>query len=182
MDTKTFLLMKNFYVITGGPGVGKTSLINELEKLNFSVIPESAREIIKNETAHGGQGLPWKDKALYAMLMLEAEIESYNALSGCDSEIYFFDRGIIDTVCYAGMAGIGVSEEMDSLAKKLRYNRKVFILPPWKEIYHTDSERKQSWEEALLTFAKMMEAYAEYGYELIEVRMGTVENRARFII
>lgn len=176
------LQKKNFYAITGGPGVGKTTLLNELAKHKIKIVPENAREIIKQQMADNGDGLPWKNSVLYASLMLKADFQSYNAISESDSEIYFFDRGILDTVCYANMVGLGVSEEMDSLGKKLLYNKKVFILPPWKEIYHTDSERKQSWDEALFTFKKMKETYADYGYELIEVPPDTVQNRAKFIL
>lgn len=32
-----------FYVITGGPGVGKTTLLNELKNRGFTVFPEIAR-------------------------------------------------------------------------------------------------------------------------------------------
>ena len=62
--------MKNsterFYVITGGPGVGKTTLIEGLRDLGFNTIDEDARKIIKNQVEIQGQGLPWKNKELYA--------------------------------------------------------------------------------------------------------------------
>lgn len=172
----------NCYVITGGPGVGKTTLLNELAKHKFKIVPENAREIIKQEIANNGDGLPWKNKAHYASLMLESASESYNAVPRNDSEVYFFDRGILDTICYADMIGIGISTEMDSLGKNLLYNKKVFILPPWKEIYQTDSERKQTWEEAIFTFTKMKETYLKYDYKLIEVPQDTIQNRVNFIL
>lgn len=53
-------------MITGGPGAGKTTLIDELNRLNFITIPEEARKIIKEQISIQGDGLPWKDKALYA--------------------------------------------------------------------------------------------------------------------
>ncbi len=176
------LRKNNCYVITGGPGVGKTTLLNELVKYKFKVVPENARKIIKDEIDKNGDGLPWKNKAHYASLMLEAASESYNSIPKNDSEIYFFDRGILDTLCYASMTGLGVSDEMDNLGKNSLYNKKVFILPPWKEIYQTDSERKQTWEEAILTFVKMRETYLNYGYELIEVPQDTVQNRVNFML
>ena len=43
---------------------------------------------------------------------------------------------------------------MKSYAENWRYNKSIFILPPWQEIYETDNERKQDWEEAVLTFEK----------------------------
>lgn len=53
-----------FYIITGGPGVGKTALIEELNRQGFSTVPEDARRIIKEQIDLGGDGLPWKDKGV----------------------------------------------------------------------------------------------------------------------
>jgi predicted ATPase len=176
------LRKENCYVITGGPGVGKTALINELAKNKFKIVPESAREIIKQEIEKNGDGLPWKNKELYANLMLKASLESFNSVLSNNSGIHFFDRGILDTLCYTNMIGLGISAEMDKIGKNSLYNRKVFILPPWIEIYHTDNERKQTWEEAKLTFTKMKETYLSYDYEIIEVPQDAVENRVNFLL
>ena len=48
-------LEKKHYVITGAPSTGKSSVINELRKMNFVCHEEIAREIIKEnqETKHG---------------------------------------------------------------------------------------------------------------------------------
>ncbi|NIY98449.1 AAA family ATPase, partial [Salipiger sp. HF18] len=51
-----------FFVVTGGPGVGKTSLITELARRGFHTNPESGRAIIREEMARGGDALPWADR------------------------------------------------------------------------------------------------------------------------
>ena len=176
------LRKENCYIITGGPGVGKTTLLNELAKRQFKTVSESAREIIKQEMDRNGDGLPWKNRELYADLMLKASLESFESVPLNSTDSYFFDRGILDTVCYVRLIGNTVSAEMEQIAKNNCYNRKVFILPPWQEIYHTDNERKQTWEEAMRTFTQMKETYLDYGYELIEVPVDTPENRAKFVL
>jgi len=84
------------YVITGGPGVGKTTLLNTLKNKGFLVVPEDARRIIKGQMQINGEGLPWKNKTLYAELMFEASLNTYQRVV---NEIYaqtvFFDRGIL---------------------------------------------------------------------------------------
>lgn len=173
----------NFYVITGGPGVGKTTTINELQKLGYLIVPEDARRIIQGQIQTGGKGLPWKDKTNYARLMLEASIQTYLRITGQQSsKVSFFDRGILDTICYMKMENIPVSAAVDGLATIHRYNRKVFILPPWKDIYEMDNERKQTWHEAVYTFKKMKQTYLEYGYEIIEVPKDSVKFRCEFIV
>ncbi|GAB3424872.1 AAA family ATPase [Niabella aquatica] len=174
---------KAFCVITGGPGVGKTSLINELNSYGFQTIPEDARRIIKEQIEINSEGLPWKNKELYARLMLEASLRRYDEVNTrAFSNFIFFDRGILDTICYMKMEHIPVSNEIIEVAARRPYNSNVFILPPWQEIYETDNERKQSWGEAVFTFKKMKETYLDFGYNFIEVPKTTVKQRAEFII
>lgn len=71
---------------------------------------------------------------------------------------------------------------MNEIANNYQYNKNVFILPPWYEIYQTDTERKQTWEEAEFTFQKMKDTYLKYGYNIIEVPKDTVENRKDYIL
>ncbi|MGA7560919.1 MAG: AAA family ATPase [Terriglobales bacterium] len=44
----------NLFVITGGPGSGKTTVILALEKLGFGYAPEVAPEIIQEQVRDGG--------------------------------------------------------------------------------------------------------------------------------
>jgi len=173
----------NFYILTGGPGVGKTSVLDELEKSGYMVMPEMARAIIKEQMAIGGEALPWKNKESYMRLMLEASAQSYREAIFKNSPLpVFFDRGILDAVCYARMVRLEVSDEIQKIAEKHQYNTKVFIFPPWQDIYETDNERKQDWEEAEATYKAMKKTYRDYGYEIIDVPKDTVENRKNFII
>jgi len=41
--------------------------------------------------------------------------------------------------------------------------------PLWPEIFAQDSERKQSFEEAVATYEVMVDTYAALGYELIQL-------------
>lgn len=166
----------NFFVMTGGPGVGKTTLLDELEKRNFHYMPEIARQLIKEQIAIGGDALPWKNMELYKQIMLERWVASYKLANDERVGITFFDRGILDTFCYARLIDSPITKEMNDVAHRYRYNKKVFILPPWLEIYETDTERKQTWEEAVLTYEIMADTYEKYGYELIQVPQTTVEQ------
>jgi len=63
-----------------------------------------------------------------------------------------------------------------------RYNRRVFIAPPWQDIFQQDSERKQDFEEAVRTYEALVASYTTYGYELVEIPRVSVEERARFVL
>ncbi len=174
----------NLFVITGGPGVGKTTLLAELANRGFATIAEDARRIIKEEVPANGQALPWSDKERYTQLMLQASRESYEAAQKIKhpSKAVFFDRGLIDAVCYMIMESMPVSEEINNRVAACSYSSPVFILPPWREIYQTDKERKQKWAEAVRTYEDMKQTYISYGYEVIDVPKDTITNRADFVL
>ena len=173
----------NFYIINGGPGVGKTTLINEFSKNGFLTQEEEARKIIRKQLAKNGDGVPWLNKTLYAQLMLNASIRTYDKMKrDKPSDIVFFDRGVLDTVCYMNMERIPVPDKMCAAIHTCVYNKKIFILPPWKEIYHTDKERRQSWREAIRTFEIMKETYLDNGYEVIEIPKLPTLERLHFIL
>ena len=52
----------NFYIITGGPGSGKTSIIEALKNRGFLCVDEVARQIIQEKTKIGGDALHTKIK------------------------------------------------------------------------------------------------------------------------
>ena len=176
-------MSSKLYVITGGPGVGKTTLIKALEEDGYNIVPEAARVIIQQEKAINGDGLPWKNKERYTDLILEASFRDYlRIINDHRDGICFFDRSIYDAICYAGMIGYTLSEQIMKKVPDCAYNRRVFILPPWPEIYETDNERKQTWEEAEYTFTQMKMTYLQYGYEVIDIPKDTVSSRKEFVL
>jgi predicted ATPase len=172
-----------FVAITGGPGSGKSTLIEELHRRGHARTIEAGRGIIQDQVAIGGRALPWGDPMLFADLMLCWEMRSHRLHVAEDSDgIVFFDRGVPDVLGYLRLLGLPVPEHMRRAAETFRYNRLVFIAPPWEEIFHPDSERKQDFEEAIRTYRSMVETYTQFGYELIEIPRVSVKERAEFVI
>jgi predicted ATPase len=170
-----------FVVITGGPGSGKSTLIEHLRRMGHVCRPEAGRGIIQDQTVIDGPALPWKDPALFAELMLCWELRSYRVAAGPGTPV-FFDRGIPDIVGYLRLEGLPVPAHVDAAARTFRYHRRVFVAPPWPEIYERDSERRQSYAEAERTCASMVATYTAYGYEPVHLPLAPVAERARFVI
>ena len=170
-------MRENFYIITGGPGAGKTTLLEELSKYKVLCVPEVARQIIREQVEQGGRALPWDDAVQYKELMLRRSIEDYLRI---DTDLpVFFDRGIPDALAYARLIG-DISPA--ALADEYRCNSQVFILPPWEEIYTTDDQRKQTFEEAVDVFHRLKAEYMVCGYQVVEVPCAPARERSLFVL
>jgi predicted ATPase len=170
-----------FFVLTGGPGSGKTTLVEALKAAGFATAPEAGRGIIRDQVEIGGPALPWQDPALFAELMLSWELRSYHAACEVSGPV-FFDRGVPDTIGYLRLCGLPVPSHAVDAARKCRYARRVFVAPPWPDIFTQDDERRQTFDEAGRTFGSVTGVYAELGYELVPLPLEPVEERVRFII
>ena len=84
---------QRFHVITGGPGSGKTSLIDALARAVHAHTVEAGRAIIQDQRAIDGPALPWRDPLAFAELMLSWELRSYR-MAGAMAGPVFFDRGV----------------------------------------------------------------------------------------
>ena len=90
---------RQFFVITGGPGAGKTTLIDALKAAGFGACEEAGRQIIKDQRAISGKALPSVDPALFAEMMLALDMRSYAAWAARPGTV-FFDRGVPDVIGY----------------------------------------------------------------------------------
>jgi predicted ATPase len=170
-----------FYIITGGPGSGKTSLIEALRSRGFHCSVEAGRGIIQEQMKIDGRALPWRDPLLFAELMLGWEMRSYR-LAELSTGLVFFDRGIPDVAGYLRLMTIPAPEHLNNAVKRFSYNRTVFIAPPWPEIFSQDHERKQDIEEAQRTYDALVATYSALSYTLVELPRSPVEERCRFIL
>jgi predicted ATPase len=161
-------------VVTGGPGAGKTVLLDELERRGHPHAPESAREIIRERLA---QGLPPRPApADFAHEILRRDIEQYrNARAG--DGLLFFDRSILDALGMLDQLGVISAPERDRYLTEYPYHRQVFLLPPWEAIYQMDSERDQTFAQSVRVHDSLRQWYLRCGYEIVSVPPGPVVDR-----
>jgi predicted ATPase len=170
-----------YHVLTGGPGAGKSSVLDALAALGHATVAESGRAIIRDQVAVGGRALPWDDRALYAELMLAADMAAWRARVAEPGPV-FFDRGVADVLAYLTLEGLTVPEHVRWAAAALRVRDPVFVFPPWPEIYATDAERRQDPATAARTHAAVAAVYRALGYRLVEVPRLPVAERAGFLL
>ena len=172
---------ERFFILTGGPGSGKSTLIAALAARGIRTMPEAGRAIIQDQVAIGGDALPWGDRAAFAELMLSWEMRSYREALVGDGPVVF-DRGVADVLGYLRLSGLPVPLHVERAAQAFRYHRRVFVAAPWAEIFGKDAERKQPFEEAKRTYTVLAETYTELRYELIVLPFAPVEERVDFLL
>lgn len=171
----------HLFVVTGGPGAGKSTLIEALSRRGVGSMPEAGRAIIRDQVAIGGAALPWGDRALYAELMLGWELRSHHEARAMAGPVVM-DRGVPDIAGYLTLIGLPVPTHVEAAARRFRYNRTVFVAPYWEAIFAQDAERKQDKTEAEATCRTVAAAYARLGYDLVELPFVSVEARADFVM
>ena len=167
------------FVVTGGPGGGKTTVLNALRDRGYQTVPEAARRIIKDRVAAGLSPRP--DPVSFGQEILSSDIEKYQNATACDHAV-FFDRGVLDALYMLNSAGALTGKDVERYIQRFPYNEVVFLLPPWREIYVSDSERDQSFEESVEVYEGMKAWYAKWGYETVEVPRDNVNKRVSFIL
>lgn len=171
----------HLFIVTGGPGAGKTTLLEAAAQAGLRVGQEAARAIIQSQAAIDGPAVEGRDAALFAELMLDRDIQTYQALAGAGGAA-LCDRGIPDLVSYGKANSLPETAHFGRAAALYRYNPVVFFAPPWREIYVTDAERKQDWAHAQRVYASLRDAYAETGYRIVELPKAPVAERLAFVM
>lgn len=174
-------MKKEIVVIIGGPGTGKTTIIDGLLQKGHCCYPEISREVTLEAKKQGIDQLFLKNPLLFSEMLLQGRTKQYKNAAEEPHEIVFLDRGIPDVLAYMHFIGDHYPTFFDTACKEHIYT-KIFILPPWEEIYTSDDERYENYEQAKLIYIHLINTYQKYGYKLIEVPKDSVENRISYIL
>ena len=172
---------KEIVVLIGGPSSGKTTLIEALKEKGHTCYPEVSREVIKEAQEQGIEQLFLEKPLLFSELLLEGRKKQFRSAQNENASMVFLDRGIPDVLAYMHYIGDSYPSFFDQACKDHKYSS-IFVLPPWKEIYVSDAERYENYEQAVLIHEHLMETYKKYGYSITEVPKDSVENRIDFIM
>lgn len=173
--------MQQKIVFIGGPGSGKSTILTELKKLKYSCMPEISRQVTLQARKEGIEQLFLTKPLLFSEKLLEGREQQYLDAENSKDDLIFFDRGIPSVHAYLRYFKTEVPPVFLEKSKAYRYT-KVYQFLPWKEIYTADSERYETFEQSVIISQFLHEAYAELGYEIIDVPFGTIKERCDFIL
>jgi predicted ATPase len=166
--------------LIGGPGTGKTTLINALKTKGYFCMEEISRQITLEAQEKGIEQLFLEDPLLFSEQLLLGRQQQFLDADKLSDKFVFFDRGLPDVVAYLDCLKSSYPESFKMICNQHLYD-KVFILKPWKAIYEQDNERYETFEQALIIHDFLVKSYTEYGYTIIDTPFGTIEERIEFI-
>lgn len=175
-------------VITGGPCVGKTSLVDALASIGYTCFPEIIREFTAQEAGKKSQEelqsnpIVFADDSLsFNKLLLQGRLEQYRKAAETKDTYVFMDRGLPDVLAYMDFFDQPYEDSFANLCRRHPYDH-VFMLPPWEEIYALDGGRFETFKEALQIHDHLVERYTHFGHTITLVPKDTITARMEFIL
>ena len=167
--------------LIGGPATGKTTLINALKAQGYYCMEEISRQVTLEAQKNGIEQLFLEYPIWFSKQLLGGRKKQFLDAQNSHEPIVFFDRGLPDIVAYLDYINSDYDQEFITVCEVHKYD-KIFILPPWKAIYKTDNERYESFDQLLEIQGYLKKWYSKFGYEIIEVNIGPIEERIKFIL
>lgn len=171
--------MNRRVVISGCSGGGKSTLLAELKRRGFPVVEEPGRRVVQLELNSHGKALPWIDLQAFLQKVMAVALDDISSV-GDPGEWVFFDRGLIDAaIGLRHLTGEPVPDELELIQ---HYHQRVFLAPPWPEIYVQDAERRHELDTATAEYWRLFEAYPSLGYDASILPKTAVGRRADFVL
>jgi predicted ATPase len=167
-----------WYVIAGGVCSGKTSVIDELKRRGYTVVPETARELIdegmqEGKTLEEARG----DIVSFQRRVLARQTEKEAVLP--KDEIVFLDRANPDARAFLAFSALEEPEDVTETLGRCSY-RKVFMLEPIR--FESDYYRVETADDIERLHDAHVQAYRSLGFEIVDVPVMPVLERVDFIL
>ena len=167
-----------FVILSGCSGGGKSMLLEELGARGHATVAEPGRRIVREEIASGGHALPWIDPEAFARRAIAMALADRDAKAGAKGWV-FFDRGLVDAA--AALSAV-TGQPLPEVLSNQRYHRRVFLTPPWREIYASDPERRHGWQAAVAEYERLAAIYPALGYDVFVLPRIPVTARADIVL
>lgn len=183
MDTHVMIplnnpIKTNWYVVTGGPSTGKTTVINLLHNRGYQTAIEHARHYIDTQKSKGKSVEEIRqNKRKFQLGVLDMQIEQENSLS--PEDIVFLDRAIPDALAYYQFLELDFDKELIEAMNNVSY-KKIFILdrlPLVNDYARTEDKTAQEKIHAFIT-----KVYESLPFPVIHVPVLSPKERVGFIL
>jgi len=161
-------------VMTGGPGTGKSAILDGLQS-KYVVLPDFSREIIElNEVHPLANHLLFQEKWLDRMLSAFHFHPTYTLFCYGIPDILVYDqwRGTVNNCGH---------EKAVRASVQCRYDMVLYADPIPKSFYTQDSARTMNYEEAIEIGKLTLKVYHDCGYTPIVIPYHSIEQRVETV-
>lgn len=170
--------INNWYVITGGPSSGKTTVINLLKEKGYFTVEENARHFLDTQRVKGKTVEEVKkNQKEFQTAILKLQVNREKALN--PDELVFLDRAIPDALAYYRFLNLEVDDRLKDAMNKVCY-KKVFIMDPLPLV--NDYARLENKEAQIKIHQLITEVYNSLPCPIIHVPVLPIEQRVEFIL
>lgn len=160
-------------VITGGPSVGKTTIVSGVAERGFPFVQEFATQIIKE-----GVFLPWVDRCSFQDEVLRRQCAAERELDNVTGPV-FLDRGLFDGEAYYIYDKLEIPARFAQLDAS-KYTL-AFLVEPLNFFDKTEV-RREDLEFTHKISVILENCYSSRGVEVVRVPAMTPEERVDFVI
>lgn len=164
-------------VLTGGPCSGKSTIIEELYKLGFPILRETAKEIVAKR-----KHIPIskEESEIRQDLIFNEQLKKENDTEKNQVSFLFLDRSLIDGLGYSVLY-----EGEESIVKyipaiRTRDYHKIFLFE--RLPFSSQGFRPETDEEANKIHDAIYNIYKRFGHEPISVPKMSIEERVDFVL
>jgi predicted ATPase len=174
--------MTKKYILTGGPGIGKTTILKLLSGNGLYIINETATYLIEKELKkpENEQIVPWTNPQEFQRKVYENQRRWEEEIpKGIERAL--LDRSLADNLAYLklnNLEGTKVYEDIKKYASENRYE-KIFLLDqlPFKE----ETAIRRDIEVAGKIHELIQETYRDLGYKLERIPVLEPKERAELV-
>lgn len=147
-------------VLTGGPGVGKTSIIQHLRTLNHEVREEVFTKLFGEAQSEGrfNDAFLHSQELIHDLISAQLELEAQTVSGG----FLFLDRSLIDIWGFSRNMGITPLVSDQELLSQADYDYVFIIEPIPRSFYDQNAIRRQTYEESLEHHQLVVSAYTSF--------------------